>query len=91
VRPTLMQSLASVSLTMQTVPLFGAAGLLAAAAAMSFGVATAGPDALQLGLQRDWLWELLPDAGGNLEPWPREQGATYSICSTHLCPTRLKV
>lgn len=56
-----------------------AAGLLAAAAALAFGVAATGPDALQLGLQRDWLWELLPGGGGAAEPWPREHGKPATL------------
>jgi hypothetical protein len=60
---------------------FRATGVFATAAAVSFGVAAMAPDALQLGLQRDWLWELLPDAACTAEPWPREQGATC----IHLC------
>ena len=57
---------------------FRAAGVFAAAAALSFGVAAMVSDALQQGLQRDWLWELLPDAACAAEPWPREQGAACS-------------
>lgn len=44
---------------------------VAIAAAAVAGIAA---DAVRLGAQRDWLWELLAAPLGTFEPWPREAG-----------------
>ncbi len=51
-----------------------------AAVGVAGAIASPAADALRLGAQRDWLWELLGAGAGASEPWPQEQGEMTAVC-----------
>lgn len=50
-------------------------------AAAAAAVADIAADAMQLGIQRDWLWELLGSCCNSSAPWPRESEVVHSVAA----------